>query len=110
MSSQYTEKDVELFNKMVIVKTERNAFYDNKLTATGLVENDEPFENSYSTASIEITLSNDHVYIIAYGNARCAEEIALEAFNHFKKVEYNEEAFEEYLIQKEKENVFEAYQ
>lgn len=105
----YTEKDSQLFQKMFIVKIEKTAYYDSSLKTSGLVEDVVPFENSYNSASVEITLSNEHVYVISYGKLRNAEDTALEAFNYFKEVNYDENALEQYLIKKENEGIFEAY-
>lgn len=94
---KYTKEQVSMFENMFAVSTEYNCYKQSKLHEDGLIEDESYFEESYSTSQAKITLSNKSVYIIHYGERNDAIADAMEAFNKFIELGYDEKAFEEYL-------------
>lgn len=93
----YTEKEIQLFEKMFEVKIERMAYYHTSLTPNGLMEYKDPYGTDYSSAYVNLKLSTGEAYEIDYADGEDAEIIAVESFNKFLELEQDEEAFKEYL-------------
>lgn len=93
---RYTVEQVELFNRMFSITREYDSYYAVNMNAEGeIIEEDEEKDRNYNADSVEVTVK-DKVFVIPYGKSN-AEEAALIAFNKFIELEYNEDAFIEWL-------------